>query len=465
MIMTSDGEVALPDPALLRRFDVAGPRYTSYPTADRFVEAFEAQAHAGWLRARALMPAPPLSVYVHIPFCNTVCYYCACNKVVTRDHSKAIEYLNVLEREIELVTESLEPGQRIEQLHLGGGSPTYLSSGELQRLVGMVTSRLPMQPDGDYGVEVDPRTAPPEKIWALAQLGFNRLSVGVQDFDPAVQRAVNRLQSFEMTRDTVLAARQAGFRSINLDLIYGLPLQSRASFAGTLDRVLDLAPDRVALYHYAHLPQRFKPQRRISTQQLPSPEEKLQIMMQAIRRLTGAGYEYVGMDHFARSDDELARAQRQGRLHRNFQGYSTRPDCDLIGLGVSAISKIGPTYSQNARELDEYYDLVRSGRLPTVRGMLLEADDLLRRAVIMSLMCHFNVSKEAIESAHLVSFDEYFRRELEELRPLEQAGLVENGREWINVTARGKLLVRAVAMVFDAYLHYDQRSRPYSKIV
>jgi oxygen-independent coproporphyrinogen-3 oxidase len=325
----------------------------------------------------------------------------------------------------------------------------------------MTTRRFSLDRHGEHGVEVDPRTAPPDKIRILAALGFNRLSVGVQDFDPQVQRAVNRIQSFEMTQATMLAARDAGFRSLNLDLIYGLPQQSRDTFSRTLDQVLELAPDRVALYHYAHLPERFKPQRRISSAQLPSPEEKLHIMLQAIRRLTGSGYEYIGMDHFARVNDDLARAQRQGRLHRNFQGYSTRPDCDLVGLGVSAISKVGPTYSQNARSLEEYYDRLRSGLLPTARGVLLNRDDV----VIMSLMCHFEVSKEAISSAHLVRFDEYFRRELEELKALEQAGLVENSRERITVTPRGKLLVRAIAMTFDGYLRDDQRTRPYSKIV
>jgi oxygen-independent coproporphyrinogen-3 oxidase len=458
-------EVTLPDPALLRRFDVSGPRYTSYPTADRFIEAFDADAFAGWLRSRAVMPARPLSIYVHIPFCNTICYYCACNKVITRDHAKAVEYLGYLEREIALVGANLEPGQGIEQLHLGGGSPTYLCSEELTRLMEMITRRFALQPGGEYGVEVDPRTAPPEKMRTLAALGFNRLSVGVQDFEPDVQRAVNRVQSFEMTRATVDAAREGGFKSINLDLIYGLPKQTRETFSRTLDRVLELAPERIALYHYAHLPERFKPQRRIQSADVPSSEEKLQIMMQAIRRLTECDYEYIGMDHFARVNDDLARAQRQGRLHRNFQGYSTRPECDLIGLGVSAISKVGPTYSQNARDLDGYYDALRTGRLPTGRGVLLNADDLLRRAVIMALMCHFTVSKEAIESAHLVRFDEYFRRELQELKPLEQAGLVENTREWISVTPQGKLLVRAIAMTFDGYLRDDQRSRPYSKIV
>jgi oxygen-independent coproporphyrinogen-3 oxidase len=325
--------------------------------------------------------------------------------------------------------------------------------------------RFELEEGGEFGVEVDPRTAPPEKVRTLAALGFNRLSIGVQDFDPHVQRAVNRIQSFELTQTCVEAARATGFRSINLDLIYGLPRQTRQTFARTLDQVLALAPDRVALYHYAHLPGRFKPQRRINDFDLPSSEEKLRIMVQAIECLTGSGYEYIGMDHFARTDDDLAKAQRQGRLQRNFQGYSTRPECDLIGLGVSAISKVGPTYSQNARALDEYYDCLRSGRLPTTRGLLLNADDLLRRSVIMALMCHFEVSKASIESAHLMRFDEYFRRELQELRPLEQAGLVENSRDRITVTPLGKLLVRAIAMTFDGYLRGDQSSRPYSKIV
>jgi oxygen-independent coproporphyrinogen-3 oxidase len=458
-------EVELPTPSLLHRFDVPGPRYTSYPTADRFIEVFNADSYAAWLRSRAVMPTRPLSLYVHIPFCKTICYYCGCNKVITRDHDKAVEYLEFVEREIELIASLLGPGQNVEQLHLGGGSPTYLSNEELQRLVEMITRRFHLDEHGDHGVEVDPRTAPPDKIRTLAALGFNRLSVGVQDFDPQVQRAVNRIQSFEVTQAVMLAARDAGFQSLNLDLIYGLPQQSRETFSRTLDQVLELAPDRVALYHYAHLPERFKPQRRINLAQVPSPEEKLHIMLQAIRRLTGSGYEHIGMDHFARVDDDLARAQRQGRLHRNFQGYSTRPDCDLIGLGVSAISKVGPTYAQNLHSLEGYYDRLSAGLLPTARGVLLSSDDLLRRAVIMALMCHFEISKEAISYDHLVKFDDYFQWELAELKPLEQAGLVENSRQWITITPRGRLLVRAIAMTFDGYLRDDQRSLPYSKIV
>jgi oxygen-independent coproporphyrinogen-3 oxidase len=462
--MSTRGEVAVPDPALLHRFDVPGPRYTSYPTADRFVEAFDAQVLSNWLGKRADATAP-LSLYVHLPFCATVCYYCACNKVITKDHSRGRDYLTALRKEADLIASRLTGSRQIEQLHFGGGTPTFLSNDELRELMALLTERFPMAPKGEYSIEVDPRSTPPDKVAVLGELGFNRISVGVQDFDPQVQKAVNRIQSFEMTQATIEAARKADFKSVNLDLIYGLPKQSRATFARTLDKVLVLSPERVALYHYAHLPERFKPQRRIDAADLPSPQEKMGIMLDAIGRLTEAGYQYIGMDHFAKGADDLARAQQQGRLHRNFQGYSTRPDCDLIGLGVSAISKIGPTYSQNVRELDEYYDRLKQDQLPTARGVLLDMDDLVRRSVIMSLMCHFEVSKEAIEQAHLVKFDEYFRRELAELKPFEEEGLVENTREWISVLPRGKLLVRAIAMGFDRYLKNDERVRKYSKIV
>jgi len=461
----ADIEVELPDRATLRRYDQPGPRYTSYPTADRFNEAFDAAAYGRWLAEPGAGGVRPLSLYVHVPFCNTICYYCGCNKIVTRDHAKATEYLGYLEKEIDLVAAGLAGGRRVEQLHLGGGTPTYLSSEELQRVMVLLHARFSIEPRAEMSIEIDPRTAPPEKIRALAALGFNRLSIGVQDFDAEVQEAVNRIQSFDVTRASIEAARASGFTSVNLDLIYGLPLQTHARFAATLDRVLELNPDRIALYHYAHLPERFKPQRRIDAAALPSPQEKLTIMMEAIRRLCAAGYEYIGMDHFAKTDDDLARAQRQGRLHRNFQGYSTRPDYDLIGLGVSAISKVGPTYAQNVRTLDEYYECLRGGALPTQRGLQLNADDLVRRAVIMALMCHFEVAKESIATAHLIDFDTYFSRELAELAQFQDAGLIECSKEWISVTPKGKLLVRAMAMVFDRYLREDRARRPYSKIV
>ncbi len=459
-------EIELPGEALLHRFDHPGPRYTSYPTADRFVEAFDAAAFAARLAGRGDQASPPpLSVYVHVPFCDTVCFYCACNKVVTRQHNRAGEYLEVLEKEADLVCEVMTGPRQLDQLHFGGGTPTFLDNAELERLMAVLTTRFPLADSAECSVEVDPRSTPPEKVRLLSTLGFNRISVGVQDFDPQVQKAVNRLQSFEMTRATIEAAREAGFKSVNLDLIYGLPKQTRESFSHTLDKVLELSPERIALYHYAHLPERFKPQRRINAEELPPPEVKLNIMLDAITRLTAAGYRYIGMDHFAKTTDDLARAQVLGRLHRNFQGYSTRPDCDLIGLGVSSISKVGPTYAQNARELKDYYKRVRAGQLPIVRGVSLDTDDLLRRAVIMALMCHLEVSKEAIESSHLIRFDEYFRRELEDLRTFEEVGLVKVSPNWINVQPKGKLLIRAIAMVFDRYLRQDQRLRRYSKIV
>jgi oxygen-independent coproporphyrinogen-3 oxidase len=465
MLMSTRSEVALPDEGILKRFDIPGPRYTSYPTADRFVEAFDRNAFAEALRARASGVAnSALSLYVHLPFCNTVCYYCGCNKVITKDRSKSAEYAGYIAREADLVLEHLTGSRTIEQLHFGGGTPTFMSNEELEQLMEVLTTRFPLAEKGEFSIEVDPRTTPPDKVETLGRLGFNRISVGVQDFNPDVQKAVNRLQSFEMTQATVDAARANGFKSINLDLIYGLPKQNRETFAETLDKVMVLSPERIALYHYAHLPDRFKPQRRINSEDVPSSAEKMKIMLDAIKRLTGAGYQYIGMDHFAKASDDLAKAQRQCRLHRNFQCYSTRPDCDLVGLGVSSISKIGPTYSQNVRTLEEYYDILKQGMLPTVRGIVLDRDDILRRAVIMALMCHFEVSKEAIETTYMIKFDEYFKTELAALKQFEDEGLAENSAEWVNVTPRGKLLVRAIAMQFDRYLRSDERQRRYSKI-
>ena len=458
------------DPVAIRKHDVSGPRYTSYPTADRFVEAFGEDSFRHWLGQRNIGGIQqPLSVYVHLPFCGTICYYCACNKVITRDRGKSAKYIKYLERELAMVGGLLgspgEDARRARQLHLGGGTPNFLAAEEMRALMAALRGQFDFAPDAELSVEIDPRSLAPGAMALLGELGFNRASIGVQDFDPAVQRAVNRVQSLEVTRRAIEDARASGFRSVNLDLIYGLPKQTRETFARTLDKVMVLSPERIALYHYAHLPDRFKPQRRIESAELPSPEEKLTIMLDAIRRLSDAGYHYIGMDHFAKTGDDLARAQRQGRLHRNFQGYSTRPDCDLIGLGVSAISKIGPTYSQNVRTIEEYYDRLNLGTLPTARGIALDRDDILRRAVIMALMCHFEVSKESIETTYLIKFDDYFKTEIAELKLFEDEGLVENTPEWITVTPKGKLLVRAVAMTFDRYLRADQRARRYSKIV
>ena len=456
--------VTLPSPAQLRRFDIPGPRYTSYPSADRFVEAYDASAHRCALGARTAA-SRPLSLYVHLPFCDTVCYYCGCNKIVTRDHSRTTLYLDALKREADIVKRHLSGPQQVQQLHLGGGTPTFLTSSEFRELMELLTRSFPLTDDAEFSVEIDPRSAPAEKVHTLAELGCNRISVGVQDFEADVQKAVNRLQPFQQTQATIEAARAAGIKSINLDLIYGLPRQTQSSFARTLDKVLVLSPERVALYHYAHLPERFKPQRRINVAELPVPGEKVRIMLDAISRLTAAGYLYIGMDHFAKTSDELAIAQSQGRLHRNFQGYSTRPSADLIGLGVSAISQVGPTYAQNARELETYYQRLDDGELPTARGLLLDADDVARRAVIMALMCHFEVSKEAVSEANLIDFDQYFARDLLQLRDLADEGLVEETRDWITVTPRGRLLVRAIAMCFDRHLRHDARARHFSRVV
>ena len=454
---------------LLRRLDVPGPRYTSYPTADRFVEAFGAAEYRQALRQRAegatVGGTPPLSVYVHIPFCESVCYYCACNKVITKHHDRAREYLLALNAEIEMHVAELGRGAPVSHLHLGGGSPTFLSDEELGALMVTLKDAFRVAPGAEISIEVDPRTATPARLERLAAMGFNRISFGIQDFDPAVQQAVHRVQSYESVRDLIEAARALGFESINADLIYGLPRQTPTSFERTVAQVAGLRPDRIALYAYAHLPERFKPQRRIVAAELPAGAQRVRMLGGAIAGFIGAGYEYIGMDHFALPGDALAVARRQGRLHRNFQGYSTQPDCDLIGLGVSAIGRMGATYSQNAKTLPEYYDAVRQGQFPIVRGLALTRDDLVRRAVIMALMCQGRVEFESIELAHLVRMREYFASELREIEALAEGGLVELGDEAIQVTASGWYFVRGVAMVFDRHLRADRMRERFSRII
>jgi oxygen-independent coproporphyrinogen-3 oxidase len=451
---------------LLRRHDVPGPRYTSYPTADRFVEAFTDADYAAALAQRAASPVrQPLSVYVHIPFCQSLCYYCACNKIITRHQSKAATYLDYLRREIGLHTARLGRKASVSQLHLGGGTPTFLSDDELRQLMAMLREEFELAPGGEYSIEIDPRTVDARRLEALASMGFNRLSFGVQDFDAQVQKAVHRVQPAEQVFALVAQARRIGFESINVDLIYGLPKQTPQSFARTLEQVAQLRPDRIALYGYAHLPERFKPQRRIIAIDLPGAGQKVTMLSQALESFHAAGYEYIGMDHFALPNDSLAVAKRQGRLHRNFQGYSTQPDCDLVGLGVSAIGRMGATYSQNAKTMVEYCDLVDQGRLPIVRGLALTRDDLVRRAVIMALMCQGQVQFESIGLAWLLDFRSYFAPELEQLRPLAEQGLVDVDDEGIRVTARGWFFVRAVAMVFDRYLQAGRSRAQFSRIL
>lgn len=453
---------------LIRRYDVSGPRYTSYPTADRFVEAFSETEYTQALTLRKSGLASkkfPLSLYVHIPFCESLCYYCACNKIITKHHDRAAKYLRYLTREVDLHAAILGTGQPVSQLHLGGGTPTFLTDDELHELMAMLRRNFSFAPGGEYSIEVDPRTIDVKRLDTLAELGFNRLSFGVQDFDPEVQKAVHRLQPAEQVFALVKAARERHFDSINVDLIYGLPVQSPESFDRTLAQINELRPDRIALYAYAHLPERFKPQRRIDTLELPSASAKVSMLSHSMDALLNAGYVYVGMDHFALPNDALAVAKRQGRLHRNFQGYSTQPDCDLIGLGVSSIGRIGATYSQNAKTLDDYYDHLDQGRFPVVRGIALSRDDLLRRTVIMALMCQGHLMFESIELAFLVDFRSYFAAELEALHKLEEQGLVVVDSSGIQVTDMGWFFVRAVAMVFDKYLQTDRNRAKFSKII
>ncbi|MFZ5502404.1 MAG: oxygen-independent coproporphyrinogen III oxidase [Pseudomonadota bacterium] len=464
--MSDTANQLIVDLDLIRRLDKNGPRYTSYPTSDRFVEAFNAEAYRQWVEKREIGGiSRPLSLYIHIPFCNTLCFYCGCNKVITKDRSRSAEYVRYLIKEMELQAKLLGEGQVVEQLHFGGGTPTFLSDDEMRAVMAAIRQHFKLVDDGEYSIEIDPRKVSDETIALLGGAGFNRISVGVQDFDEVVQRAVNRIQSEEETLRVIKAARANGFKSVSIDLIYGLPKQTLAGFGVTLDKVIAANPDRLSIYNYAHMPTLFKPQRRIHEEDLPSPQVKLDILGMAVAKLTNAGYVYIGMDHFAKPEDELAVAQRQGRLHRNFQGYSTHSDCDLVALGVTAIGKIGPTYSQNYRELEDYYDALDRNELPIMRGLELNADDLVRRAIIQALMCHFELSKDAFNIAHLIDFDRYFSVEMEELREYEREGLLIISPHWISVTPKGRMLIRNICMVFDKYLRTRTAHAQYSKVI
>lgn len=453
-------------PETIQKFDVSGPRYTSYPTADRFVEAFTDESYKQTLEQRRVGGmALPLSIYVHIPFCESLCFYCACNKIITKHHERSAEYLRYLKKEIDLHIRHMGAGQTISQLHLGGGSPTFFSDDELTELMTMIKENFTLEANGEYSIEIDPRTVNEQRLAHIASLGFNRLSFGVQDFDPEVQKAVHRIQPAEQVFALMAAARKLAFDSVNVDLIYGLPKQTSESFRQTLAQVIALKPERIALYAYAHLPARFKPQRRIDSYELPAASDKIAMLSNALSTFTEAGYVYIGMDHFSLPTDALAIAKRQGRLHRNFQGYSTQPDCDLIGLGVSSIGRIGATYSQNAKTLEEYYDFLNQDRFPIVRGLALSRDDLVRRAVIMALMCQGSLQFESIEIAYLIDFKNYFAAELEALKELEKSGMVMVDDLGIQVTDFGWFFVRAVGMLFDRYLQADRNRERFSKII
>ena len=440
-------------PDLLARYSANGPRYTSYPTALQFRDDFD---HADYLRAAADpgASATDLSLYFHIPFCDTVCFYCGCNKIATKNRARARPYLERLKRELALQAPCFDTARPVSQLHWGGGTPTFLSHDEMSELMAATRRHFSLTPDsqGEFSIEVDPREASAETIAHLRKLGFNRLSLGVQDFDPMVQQAINRVQPLEMTASVMQAARAVGFHSIGVDLIYGLPHQTVDSFGRTLDTMLALTPDRLSVFGYAHMPQIFKMQRQMDAAALPSPAVRLAILKLVVERLTGAGYVYIGMDHFALPSDELAIAQAQRSLHRNFQGYSTRAECDLIGFGASSIGKVGDVYAQNAKDLADYDAAIDAGRLALTRGVRLTADDRLRRDIITQLMCNLELRFDDFEAAYGIRFTETFAPQLERLRGFAEDGLVLLSGDKLEVLTAGRMLVRNIAMVFDRYL-------------
>ena len=454
------------NPELLQKFDINGPRYTSYPSADRFHDGFSEKDYLGALK-RVAQANEPLSLYFHLPFCPNICYYCGCNKIITKDHGRSAKYIKYLAKEMAMVFGALGANKKIPvtQLHWGGGTPTFLSHEEMTELMHYTREYFDLLPGGEYSIEIDPRRVTEKDIALLAKLGFNRISLGVQDFNLAVQEAVHRVQTIEETQAVMDWSRKYGFKSSSVDLIYGLPKQTPETFKETVNAVITMNPDRISVYNYAHLPHIFKPQRRISEADLPPAADKLNILSNTIERLTEAGYVFIGMDHFAKPDDELAIAQKEGRLHRNFQGYSTQAECDLLAFGISSIGKVDDCYSQNVRTLDEYYTILDAGHLPVLRGLQLDQDDLLRRELIGQLMCQFALNTEMFAKEHQISFSNYFKNEIEDLKTLEDAGLLEWHGNSMKVPIKGRLLARRVAMTFDRHLRESQAKGTYSKVL
>jgi len=451
---------------LIHKYNKAGPRYTSYPTAPMFHTGIGATDYIESLKHAAAKNSP-ISLYMHVPFCDTVCYYCGCNKVVTKQRERALPYVEHLMREIDLLADAIGNRRTVTQLHWGGGTPTFLNENQIRELMSKLHERFRFasDKDGEYGIEIDPRECSADTVRILREVGFNRMSMGVQDFEPAVQKAVNRIQSKEETLAVLEQAHMHGFQSINIDLMYGLPLQTAETFNRTLDTIIDFAPDRIALFNYAHLPQMFMPQRRINEADLPSPAEKLNILKLSIDRLLSAGYVFIDMDHFAKPDDELTIAQREGKLYRNFQGYSTHADAELLGLGITSIGYVDGAFYQNVKTLDEYYTTVDSGRFPVFRGYRLSGEDHLRRYVIMRLMCDFALNFQSVEEKFGISFAEHFAVELEELADMAGDGLLQLTENGLVVLAGGRLLIRNIAMVFDEYLRARQQKIKFSKVI
>ncbi len=452
------------DTDLIRSYDKSGPRYTSYPTAVQFTEDFSVADYKKQIELSNQTNAD-LSLYFHIPFCDTICFYCGCNKIVTKNRNRAEPYLERLHKEIQMQAELFDSNRTVAQLHWGGGTPTFINHDQMQQLMDATRQYFNLLDDdsGEYSIEIDPREANSETINLLRKLGFNRMSLGVQDFNPQVQKAVNRIQSLEQTKEVIDAARDSGFQSTSIDLIYGLPHQNVDTFSETLHKVIELNPDRLSIFNYAHLPSMFKTQKQINADDLPSPQVKLDILQQAISQLIEAGYNYIGMDHFAKPDDELAIAQNNKNLYRNFQGYSTHADCDLIGLGVTSIGKVANCYSQNVKTMDEYYDCIDNNKLAVFRGVELNNDDLLRREVINQLICHYYLNFAEIEKSFKIDFNDYFKNELSQLNKMQQDGLLTYNDKEVTVQPTGYLLIRNICMVFDRYMAESKSS--FSKVI
>jgi len=441
------------DQDLIKKYDKSGPRYTSYPTAPQFNASYTAETLKKCIqRSNTEMIPSPLSLYIHIPYCDTICYYCACNKIITKDHTVSNEYLDLLEAEMHLLAPEFDPDRELEQLHLGGGTPTFLNDEEMIRLMGLIEENFNIAKDCQMSIEIDPRKVSNETIQLLAGIGFNRISLGVQDFDEKVQQAVNRVQSFELVQERLTTARALNIKSINMDLIYGLPFQTVETFKQTLQKVVQLRPDRLSIFNYAHLPERFKPQRRINEQDLPSSAEKLKILELTMQMLQEAGYVYIGMDHFALEEDSMTRAQQEGTLQRNFQGYSTHGHTDLVALGVSSIGSICDSYSQNSSSMDEYREMVNAGQLPVVRGLVMTQEDLIRKQIINQLICHFYLDIPKLEEQWNIQFAHHFKAEIKQLEGMVKDGLLSIDERSIQVALRGRLLIRNICMVFDSYL-------------
>ena len=452
---------------LIKKYDKAGPRYTSYPTAVVFNDKFDSDAYIRQAQNSNISnAAAPLSLYFHIPFCDTLCFYCACNKIATKKRDKADIYLDYLDKEMAMHAALYDKDRKIEQMHFGGGTPTFLTDSQFDRMMTMIAKHFPIidNEQRDYSIEIDPRSVTKASIQKLADHGFNRFSLGVQDVNLKVQKAVNRIQPTQMVIDIIQACRDVNARSISVDLIYGLPFQTLQSFSETIDTLIDIAPDRLSVFNYAHMPHLFSPQKRINTEDLPKAEEKLAILQMSIEKLTKAGYVYIGMDHFAKPDDELAIAQANGTLQRNFQGYTTHAELDLVAIGVSSISSVNHSFSQNVKSLEQYYAILDNNKLPIYRGYLLNDDDLLRKQIIQKIACQFELDLKEIEKAFNINFDEYFAKEMQDLKAMQEDGLLQLNNRVMTVSGAGRILVRHICMTFDIYLR-KQTNQRFSKVI